>query len=314
MQQTRIEQGKNYYHRFIETYPTVQDLAAAPIDDVMRLWEGLGYYTRARNLYRAANIITGDLKGVFPQTYEGLLALPGIGPYSAAAIASFAYNLPYVVVDGNVKRVIARFAGIRDSIDDASAHEKIRLLGTAYMKGASPELFNQAIMNFGALICKPTTPACDVCPISKKCFAYQQELVNEIPRRSEKKAPVIRYFHLVHIRKGKFSLIYRREQKDIWHSLYTLPFIETKTTRSPGQKKIAALVSSLLQHDQFKISSTVVRAAEQKLSHQLIKAKFYHVAVAEVKNTLPEGFVWATENEIAAVGKPKLIGDYLMKI
>ncbi len=312
MQQTRIEQGKKYYHRFIETYPTVQDLAAAPIDNVMRLWEGLGYYTRARNLHTAANVIAVKLKGVFPATYEELLALPGVGPYSAAAISSFAYNLPHAVVDGNVKRVIARFAGIFESIDDASTHGKISKLAMAYMKGSSPALFNQAIMNFGALVCKPSSPECDLCPLSKKCYAYQHDLVEELPQRTEKKAPSIRFFHLVDIRKGKYTLLYKREQKDIWHSLYTLPFIETNSVRSPGQKKLAALVSSLLNHSHFDVSGTSIYAAEQKLSHQVIRAKFYRVEITGGGKALPGGFIWATEKEIADVGKPKVVGDYLM--
>ncbi len=313
MQQTRIEQGRKYYLHFIKAYPSVHDLASAPLDDVMRHWEGLGYYTRARNLHRAARIISESMNGVFPESYDGLLALPGVGPYSAAAIASFAYNLPHAVVDGNVKRVIARFVGIRDSIDDTITHEKIRQLASGYMKGASPALFNQAIMNFGALICKPSLPRCEFCPLSKKCFAFQHHVVDEIPHRSEKKAPSIRYLHLVHIRQGKHTLLYKREQKDIWHSLYTLPFIETKSARSPGQKKLASFVSALLGKKFFEVSATATFAAEQKLSHQVINARFYPVRVTSRKNVLPDGFVWASEKEITGVGKPKVVGDYLMK-
>ena len=312
MQQTRIEQGGKYYLKFITAYPTVHDLAASPIDEVMLHWEGLGYYTRARNLHHTARIISAEMRGIFPETYDGLLSLPGIGPYSAAAIASFAYNHPHVVVDGNVKRVIARYAGIHDSIDNGATHEKIRQFASTYMKGAASAVFNQAIMNFGALVCKPSSPDCGACPLSKKCFAFQHDLVYELPLRSEKKAPSLRYFHLVHIRKGRLTLLFKREAKDIWHSLYTLPFIETKSKRSPGPKNLAAFVSSLLGHSQFDISATASITVEQKLSHQIIIANFYRGFATGRSTILPEGFVWLTQNKIAGVGKPKVVADYLL--
>ena len=211
MQQTRIEQGAPYYLRFIARFPTVQSLAAAPVDDVLHSWQGLGYYTRARNIHKAAQHIVSTYNGVFPKTYDDLLSLPGIGPYSAAAIASFAYGLRFPVVDGNVKRVIARFAGITESIDDNRVHEKIKMIAADFMKGVSPGAFNQAIMNFGAIICKPGVALCDICPLSKMCFAFHHEMVESLPVRSKKKSNTLRHFHFLVLHYNGKMLLQRRD-------------------------------------------------------------------------------------------------------
>ena len=197
MQQTRIDQGTDYYLRFIHHFPTVQSLSAASLDEVMRMWQGLGYYTRARNLHKAARYVVGSLNGCIPDTYDGLLALPGIGPYSAAAISSFAFGRRRAVVDGNVKRAIARFAGIHDPVDDASTYDQIRDIATSFMKGVSPGAFNQATMNFGALVCKPKGALCDSCPLSLKCYAFQHNMVESLPVRSKKKMNTLRHFHFI---------------------------------------------------------------------------------------------------------------------
>lgn len=306
MQQTRIEQGASYYLRFIKKYPTVSDLANASHDEVMQSWEGLGYYTRARNLHKAAKYVTDVLDGIFPDSYEGLLALPGIGPYSAAAISSFAYGHRHAVVDGNVKRLISRYKGIAESIDEPSTHEKIRQVASDLMKQAPPDVFNQAIMNFGALICKPK-PLCDKCPLATGCYAYKHNLSSSLPVRTKKKLNRIRYFHFIVIHYRGKILMQRREANDIWRGLYAPPVIEHTSERSPLKKHIASFIGNLAGHNHIEyISST--GTAKQILSHQTIHGSFHHISLLSPVKTNQPLSVWASENNLRKLAKPKLVG------
>lgn len=310
MQQTRIEQGAPYYLRFIARFPSVQSLAAAPIDDVLHSWQGLGYYTRARNIHKAAQQIVNEYHGLFPDTYDSLLSLPGVGPYSAAAIASFAYGLRYPVVDGNVKRVIARFCGITESIDDPTIHDKIKTTAGDLLKGVNPGDFNQAIMNFGAIICKPGVPLCNVCPLSKKCFAFQNDKIESLPVRSKKKSNKIRHLHFLVIRhKGKI-LLQRREEKDIWRGLYTPLMIESGSSRKPSLSSVKQLVSTLFGDLAFDVttSSPPVR---QLLSHQTIIGRFHLIELASKPNKISDPYVWVTKKTINDYGKPKMVVEWM---
>ncbi len=306
MQQTRIEQGAPYYLKFVNRFPTVKSLADAPLDEVLRYWQGLGYYTRARNVHKAAVFITQQLGGVFPDTYEGLLSLPGIGPYSAAAISSFAFGLSFPVVDGNVKRVIARFSGITSSIDDAPIHEEIRSITSTLMKGVSPGAFNQAIMNFGALVCKPVNPGCMTCPLSRKCYALQNGMVAALPTRSKKKSTALRYLHFVVITWRDKILLQRREGKDIWQGLYTPPMMERTSSRAPSVKQLKSFVESItglggIEHIQ---SSP---AQQQLLSHQTIVGRFHFIQLLSPPPSLEDSFVWVTKKSIDDYARPKMI-------
>lgn len=308
MQQTRIEQGTKYYLRFIQSFPTIQSLSEATSDEVMRLWQGLGYYTRARNLHKTAKYIVQHLEGRFPETYEDLLTLPGIGPYSAAAISSFAFGQRHAVVDGNVKRVIARFSGIYESIDDPSTHEHILRTTSGYMKDISPALFNQAIMNFGALVCKPKGALCDACPLSKKCFAFQNKMVDALPVRSKKKLNRSRYFHFfVFQYRGKF-LLQRREGKDIWHGLYTPPLIERNSERSLSVSRIRDYAGELIGHTNFELvgASSPIR---QLLSHQTLLGRFVYIKLHSAPKDSPKKYEWISKKNIHHYGKPKMIVD-----
>lgn len=311
MQQTRIEQGTSYYMKFVDRYPTVSDLSAAPLDDVLHLWEGLGYYTRARNLHTAANRIVHDLDGHFPDSYDALLDLPGVGPYSAAAIASFAYGHRHVVVDGNVKRLISRFAGIAESIDNPNTHKKIHAVATGYMKGVPPDIFNQAIMNFGALVCKPK-PLCNICPLIKKCFAYQHKMISELPVRSKKKELRNRFFNFVMMQHNDSVLMQRRSENDIWKDLYSFPFLEKKSTRAPLQNELTLFVTSLIGNKSTTLIEKERVLYQQLLSHQLIRGRFY---VFEIKKTVPApaGYSWIPINLLSKYGKPRMIVEYLKK-
>jgi A/G-specific adenine glycosylase len=306
MQQTRIIQGADYYLRFVNKFPTVQALANASVDEVLRSWQGLGYYSRARNLHRAASYIIDTLEGKFPADYDSLLTLPGIGPYSAAAISSFAYGHRHAVVDGNVKRVVARFCGIRKSIDDPVIHEEIRLLATQFMTGVPSGLFNQAIMNFGALVCRPQNPLCDQCPLSKKCFAYLNALTTTLPVRSKKKSNTLRHFHFFVIRYRGKILLQHRVEKDIWHGLYTPPILETNSDKIPSIGRIHSFVKKILGNDDiesFAASSTV----QQLLSHQTIVGRFLFIKLLSPPDSLPENHVWASNKTADTLGKPKMI-------
>ena len=309
MQQTRIEQGASYYLRFVNRFPDVFQLAAASLDEVLRYWQGLGYYTRARNLHKAAKFIVTEHNGVFPNTYDQLIRLPGVGPYSASAIASFAYNLPYPVVDGNVKRVVARFEGIHESINLPSVHEMIRKHTVAYMRSVDPATFNQAIMNFGALICKPQNPLCDQCPLKSRCVAYISDLTSVIPVSNRKTPPTERHFHFLVLHYGKKILLQQRSGKDIWHSLYTPPVLETTNERKPISSRVRKQIMELVGHDDFEftISSDKMR---QLLSHQIIHGKFHHVTLNYAPKTKLPGYTWVTKKEWENFGKPKMIVDY----
>jgi len=305
MQQTRIEQGTSYYLRFIKKYPNVLLLADAPLDEVMQMWEGLGYYTRARNLHKAAKYVVETLDGKFPESYEDLLSLPGIGPYSAAAISSFAFGNRHVVVDGNVKRLIARYAGITESIDEPATHERIRRIAFDLMKDALPEVFNQAIMNFGAMICKPK-PLCHVCPLNTKCYAYKNGLVSLLPVRSKKKANRIRYFHFIILHYQGKMLLQRREKKDIWKGLFTPLLIEQKSKRAPTKSVISNLLLNIIGHDNFEhVESS--EPVQQLLTHQTIIGRYHHIRILGRPETLAESFVWVDEKNINDYGKPKMI-------
>lgn len=306
MQQTRIEQGAPYYLKFVSRFPSVKSLADAPLDEVLRYWQGLGYYTRARNIHKAAVFIIHQLGGGFPDSYQGLLALPGIGPYSAAAISSFAFGLSFPVVDGNVKRVIARYEGITSSIDEATTHNEIRDTASKYMKGVSPGTFNQAIMNFGALVCKPVNPSCNTCPLSGKCYAFQNGMVAALPTRSKKKSVVVRHFHFVVITwRGKI-LLQRRDTKDIWQGLYTPPMMERTTSRAPSIKQLESFVKSKtgLGGIQHMHSSP---AQQQLLSHQTIVGRFHFIRLLSPPLALDDSFVWVTKKSIDDYARPKMI-------
>jgi A/G-specific adenine glycosylase len=306
MQQTRIEQGAPFYLRFIERFPSVEALASAAQDEVLRYWQGLGYYSRARNLHKTAMIIANDLKGVFPSSHDALMKLPGIGEYTAAAIASFAYNLPHPVVDGNVKRVLSRFSGFTSSIDESSSHQKIVTLAGKEMKGSSPAIFNQAIMNFGALVCTPKNPLCSTCVLSKKCYALKHNCIEALPLRTKKKTNTSRYFHfLVVVWKDKI-LMQKRFEKDIWQGLYTPLLVETKSTRKPAAQKLLSAISEVVSHEHIQHTKSTA-TKKQLLSHQTINGRFHFFDLLEKPKKLHEPFVWVSRSKLDFYPKPKMI-------
>ncbi|MEL6276643.1 MAG: A/G-specific adenine glycosylase, partial [Bacteroidota bacterium] len=228
LQQTRVEQGWTYFERFKENYPNIESLAAAEDKAVMKLWEGLGYYSRARNLLKAARVVVSEHKGQFPNTLSGLLSLPGIGPYTAAAIGSFAFNLPVPVVDGNVYRILSRFSADETPIDTTSGRKQFNKLAEAAFAKDQPARYNQAIMDFGALVCTPKRSQCNLCPLATKCMAKMAGKVYDLPIKSKKLKRRSRYFHYLVIRNHENQLLLsQRVEKDIWQELHQFILIET---------------------------------------------------------------------------------------
>ena len=278
LQQTRVAQGLPYYLSFVNAFPTVFDLAAADEEQVLKLWQGLGYYSRARNLHHTAKYVALELEGTFPGNYESLLQLKGVGEYTAAAIASFSKDEAVPVVDGNVFRVLSRFFGIETDIASAPAKKEFTALAFELMPKNNPAIFNQAIMEFGALQCVPKSPDCTVCPLNSSCIALQKGMVNQLPVKSKKVKVRHRYFnYLIVSDDDEKTIIQKRTAKGIWHNLYEFPLIE-----SDAEIEIDLLTA------QIALENTVLSVYElrqsqiiHKLTHQHLHIRFWKVAVAE---------------------------------
>jgi A/G-specific adenine glycosylase len=270
LQQTRVNQGLPYYNRFLETFPTVQDLANAPQDKIMRIWQGLGYYSRARNLQTAAKEIILQHKGTFPADYPSIRALKGVGDYTAAAIASFAFNLPYPVVDGNVYRFLSRLTGDATPIDSSAGKKVFSGLANELLDQKEPGLHNQAMMEIGAMICLPSNPLCDACPFHAACEAYINDRIRELPVKSKKTAVRDRYFHYFIFENGDSTYIRQRTAKDIWTGLYEFPLIETlEPVKNPAG----------IFPGEFSGTIKISKEYRHLLSHQKLHAHFYQVKI-----------------------------------
>ena len=308
LQQTRVAQGYDYFVRFIERFPTVESLAEAPEDDVMRMWQGLGYYSRARNLHHASRQIVA--MGGFPTTYEGIRALKGVGDYTAGAIASFAFDVPSVAVDGNVCRVWSRVFGIDEPIDSARGKQLINEVAQALLPPSAPAKYNQAVMEFGALQCVPRNPDCTSCPLAHKCMALAQGRVEQLPFKSHRTKVMPRYLTYLYIHNGESLLLHKRTADDIWKNLYELPLIET-----PSELDADALFAtaefarwhSLLPAYAYKGN---VQGIKHVLSHRVLHASFHEL---EVQGALPcpEGFVVVPFDELNRYALSRLIERYM---
>lgn len=263
LQQTRVDQGMPYYRKFVSEYPEVSDLAAADEDAVLKLWQGLGYYSRARNLHRTAQQVVEVYHGVFPSTYDELLQLKGIGPYTAAAIASIAFNEAKAVVDGNVYRVLSRYFGIDTPIDTTPGKKEFQQLADTLLPADEAGHFNQAIMEFGALFCVPNNPDCQSCPVGDSCASLAAGKVSERPVKQGKAKVRKRYLHYFHLEKGEEIALQQRLGKDVWFKLYEFPLIESDSEDLP--ETAVNLVSE----------PQLIYQTKHVLSHQHIYASFY---------------------------------------
>jgi len=284
LQQTRIDQGLNYYLKFSEHFPTVFDLAKAEEETVLKLWQGLGYYSRARNLHFSAKYIVNELNGEFPTSYKTLLDLKGVGDYTASAIASICYNEPTAVVDGNVYRVLARYYGIYTAINSTKGIKEFKQLAQKLITNKDPGTYNQAIMEFGAKQCKPQSPNCNDCPLNESCIALEKKLVSTLPVKEKKIKIKQRHFNYLVVNTNNHTLIQQRTAKGIWQNLYEFPLLE-----SEKELNIKELISSKeLDHyfNGLKISIKLFNVAPivHKLSHQHLYTKFWIVTTDKLPN------------------------------
>lgn len=306
MQQTRVAQGLDYYNRIIDALPTVHDMASAAEDDILYLWKGLGYYSRARNMHRAAKMIVDEYDGIFPSTHESLLSLPGVGPYTAAAIASFAYELPHAVLDGNVYRVLSRYFGIETPIDSSKGKKQFAQLSQECLGRHQPSHYNQAIMDFGALQCKPKSPNCGICCLQKHCWAYHNDGVALLPIKEKRIKRKDRHLYFFMFSSGEHTYIQRRGKGDIWQGLYQLPMIEAESDKRIEDviKEFSDkqdLMDLLIEPDYY---STI-----QKLTHQTIHATIIKGSSSQVL----DGFMRVEYKDIMNYAFPILIEKYLQE-
>lgn len=309
LQQTRVEQGMPYFHRFLARYPIVTKFAEADEEDILRLWQGLGYYSRARNMHKAAKMVLNDHKGIFPTTYEEVIKLTGVGEYTAAAISSFSANEPRAVVDGNVYRVLSRYFGIDEPINSSKGKKIFAELAQQMLDKKHPGLYNQAIMDFGAIHCKPKNPLCEHCIFRLECEAYRNNLVDMLPVKIKGKKSKNRYFHYFVIQDADKILMAKRETGDVWANLYEFPLIETA---------IDLELDELAKHPDFQnwfVPQTTLipigNSVKHILSHQNIYARFYLVEDSASLKLKKSNWRYFLPQKIDTLAKHKLIFSFL---
>ena len=312
LQQTRVAQGISYYEKFISAFPDIASLAKAPEKDVLKLWQGLGYYSRARNLHTSAQYILEKLNGKFPESFNDLLNLKGVGKYTAAAIASISFNEAVPVVDGNVMRVISRLFGITEPIDTIKGQKEIYAIAEKLLNKKQAGEFNQAVMEFGALLCTPDKPECKVCPLQQHCFANNNEMIEKLPVKSKKTKITQRFFTYFHIIKDNNTFIYLRTKNDIWKSLYEFPVVESKksvTEKTALQKLLKRFISDI---SNTKIEEVYTNICH-KLSHQNLNITFVLVKLNPVSNVIEKNLLEVPEKMLEKFPVHALMEKYLSK-
>jgi A/G-specific adenine glycosylase len=313
LQQTRVEQGLAYYERFVDSFPGVGDLASAPEEKVFKLWEGLGYYTRCKNLIHTARFIAKDRKGHFPDTYEDILGLKGVGSYTASAIASFAYGLPHAVVDGNVLRVLSRFFGISEPVDTAIGKKRLTTLADACLDRENPGIYNQALMDFGAVVCKPANPSCGTCPLNGKCVAFKQGTVDLLPVKSKRLVRRDRHFIYIVAEYRGGVYVRKRTEKDIWQNLFE--FIGHELQGEADGEDYHRLLKmawfkSLIGKTAYEVLE-VSPVYRQLLTHQQVKARFVKIRLG---GPLPsDRYTRVGKEALAGLAFPRLTLVWLQK-
>jgi A/G-specific adenine glycosylase len=312
LQQTRIAQGIEYYYKFLKKFPSIDILANADISEVLNIWQGLGYYSRARNMHAAAKMIMTNYKGEFPASFDEIIKLKGIGEYTAGAIASIAFNENVPAIDGNVKRVASRLFGIYEDIDKPAGLKKIKQALTEVMQSSHPGRFNEAMMDLGSMICKPLNPDCNSCPLNSVCLAYNNNTVNELPVRYKKIKTRKRYFHYIIITSNNYVLINQRKKKDIWQLLFEFPMIET--TGPTEDSQLLDLISEkfLEGFDKMKLHK-ISRNITHVLSHQKLHARFFHFEIADLKNHTFGEYKIINKEKLNNYPLPRLIEKYLQE-
>ncbi|MFC2101839.1 A/G-specific adenine glycosylase [Bacteroidota bacterium] len=313
LQQTRMEQGLDYYNRFVERFPNIKSLASASEEEVLKTWQGMGYYSRARNLHASARYVVNSLGGKFPETFEQIRLLKGVGDYSAASVASQAFDEPQAAVDGNVFRFIARHFGYRDEVNSSSGKKRVKTMAETLMDKNRPGTFNQAMIEYGALVCTPKNPSCGECVFQHSCFAFHQKLVQELPVKKRAVKARKRYLNYLVItsnsKKGTEVIVNKREGDDIWKNLYDFPVIETAKKTSLSQLMKSAEWKDIFQGKELS-KITISEEFRHILSHQVILATFclirMDVPPAKYKTRI-------SIQQMASIPVPRLISKYWQK-
>ncbi len=308
LQQTRVNQGLDYYYRFTDAFPDVFSLAGAEVDDVLKIWQGLGYYSRARNMHAAAKQLSETYHGKFPETYDALLTIKGIGDYTASAIASIAFGQAVPVIDGNVNRVIARLYGVQQPVNKPEGQKIIRSYAEKMMVRESPGTYNQAVMEFGALQCVPHRPDCERCILKNVCVAYEKGLQDALPVKVKPVKIATRYFHYLVIACGGNTFIQRRSDGDIWNGLYEFPMIETDAETDPGELSRSPEWQSRFEGQIPQVRS-ISPEITRRLTHRILKIRFYEIFVD--KPIFRQGLIEIPRAYIQKYAVPKVIDNYL---
>lgn len=306
LQQTRVEQGTSYYLKFVEQYPTVFSLAEANEQDILKLWQGLGYYSRARNLHFSAKYIVNELNGSFPTTYQEILKLKGVGDYTASAIASICYNESTAVVDGNVYRVLARFFGVDTPINSTKGIKYFKELAQELINVKNPATHNQAIMEFGARMCKPQNPDCKICPLNDKCVALEKKAIKELPVKEKKIKIKKRYFnYLVVISSDNKTVLNQRTGKGIWQGLYEFPLIESEKALDKNEVLSNDIFQNLIADNLINLKLFNPKEIVHKLSHQHLYTRFW---IVKTNKTTKISLNW---KDIYELPVPRLIDNFI---
>lgn len=309
LQQTRIDQGIAYYFRFTEAFPTVFDLAKASEDDVLKLWQGLGYYSRARNLHYSAIQIVRSFNGKFPETYSEILKLKGVGDYTAAAVASIAFGQAHPAIDGNVFRVLSRYYGIDLPIDSNEGKKAFRQIADELIQGTDPGMHNQAMMEFGALQCVPSNPSCDECPLNDSCFALASGKIGLLPVKKGKTQQRDRYFNYMVIDDGTHIYLRKRIAKDVWRNLFEFPMIET-STKTDEDDVLSVFIQGNELETEFFTLHVVSEWKTHLLSHQRIHYRFFKLQLSSPGEISQLG-IRVNKKDIFTFAVHKLVETYI---
>jgi A/G-specific adenine glycosylase len=309
LQQTRVDQGLSYYYKFASEFPAVRDLAEADEEKVLKLWQGLGYYSRARNLHAAAKYIHTELEGKFPSDFNSIKKLKGVGDYTAAAIASFAFGQCHAVVDGNVYRLLSRVFGISTPIDSTKGRKEFAELANTLIYKKDPATYNQAVMEFGAVQCKPVNPDCKGCVLNIMCAAYEKGKVSSLPVKEKTTKTRDRYFNYLVINHTGKLLLSKRVEKDIWKNLYDFPLIESNQQLTEEELINSSELQKFVPKD-FTIHK-VSPVYKHILSHQKIYARFWEISVKKAYTLSGENIISVREPELEKYAVPRLVENYL---
>lgn len=313
LQQTRVDQGLPYYLKYTAAYPTIQHLANANKDEVLKLWQGLGYYNRAVNMLNTAKLIVAQHKGIFPNSYDELIQLKGIGPYTAAAVASFAYNKPHAVVDGNVYRVLARLFNINEPINSTQGKKIFAQLAAQLLNLKQPATHNQAIMEFGAMVCKPKQPLCENCVLRLHCLGFKAKQVHQLPVKEKKRKPVVKHLNYLIINNTQNELyIKQRTGKGIWQGLYEFPVVETTEPQNADGISLQALIK-------LNMGLTVnvpqfIKTVKHQLTHQTLYASFWVVKSKKDSLLLKHHYFTVNQTKIHQYAVPVLLERFINTI